>query len=810
MNSNIATLQRKTIAKVLFVALVSVIGTAPGSTASAQTQFVSATSTHDVHGHSATVEFEPTWDLVDWSGQLVSSRDYLGQPHLVILHLGGDCLHCVEQLEAFGPVVEDFHRQGVEVLTVSAENRKTLAKSVFEYEGELPFDRMMSDEDAVLFNQLRAFDNFSNEPLHGTFLIDGSGRILWQHTGHHPYMNTDRLLQVATAAFQEEDEEPEPPKIFLDRSPRAVAYQLGRLDNERLLLVERKPDDQKYTPVYSAILTRVGMSPAFRQESLEALVALNESNPAAELLSAISSLKENRQDIQTAGELARMLLGLPAEDLKSQKEALLQAAAAPSEIVRSSAFAALIAAGEAETAWTTGSENEQGVLSCLQAVARIPDRDLKAAQREQVISYFSADNPMAYRAEAIRTLREIPASQAETFTLVAGTVTEEELRTPAVRTLLNVPSEQRDETTSRELVSFLVQLAEDTPAENRTTTEFIDAMQLADQLLALIPVDQARSFRNRLNEVTVRVIRIRTIEDEMRYDTPWFAVEAGRPVQVVLQNDDLAAHNLIITKPGDMKLIADLGLEAGPNNGYQGKQYVPEHPGVMYATQMLQTDQHEALTFNAPAEPGEYPYVCTFPQHWSRMYGVMVVVEDLDAWLKNPVKPDDPTGNSRTLVQNWTMEDLQDGLDSGLEGRSLDIGRKIFVEATCAQCHRLDDEGGAVGPELDEVFAKFEGERTEVLRELLEPSHRIDEEYSMHKVLTLDGLTITGIIVSENDDQIELIDNPESTEPTIILQDDIDDMVKTSKSIMPKGLLDNFTRDEIYEMFYYLEQSQRQ
>ena len=62
--------------------------------------------------------------------------------------------------------------------------------------------------------------------------------------------------------------------------------------------------------------------------------------------------------------------------------------------------------------------------------------------------------------------------------------------------------------------------------------------------------------------------------------------------------------------------------------------------------------------------------------------------------------------------------------------------------------------------------------------------------------------------MSQDDEKVELIDNPESTEPTVILQDDIEDMVKTSKSIMPKGLLDNFTQDEIYEMFYYLQQSQ--
>ena len=66
----------------------------------------------------------------------------------------------------------------------------------------------------------------------------------------------------------------QPPRIFLDKSPRIVKYQLGRLDNQRLLLVERQPDDPKYTLVYEAILTRAGMSAQHREEALAATGAV--------------------------------------------------------------------------------------------------------------------------------------------------------------------------------------------------------------------------------------------------------------------------------------------------------------------------------------------------------------------------------------------------------------------------------------------------------------------------------------------------------------------------------------------------------
>ena len=47
--------------------------------------------------------------------------------------------------------------------------------------------------------------------------------------------------------------------------------------------------------------------------------------------------------------------------------------------------------------------------------------------------------------------------------------------------------------------------------------------------------------------------------------------------------------------------------------------------------------------------------------------------------------------------------------------------------------------------------------------------------------------------------------NPESPKPVVIKRSEIDEMVKTSKSMMPKALLDRFTADEIFEILAYVE-----
>ena len=42
----------------------------------------------------------------------------------------------------------------------------------------------------------------------------------------------------------------------------------------------------------------------------------------------------------------------------------------------------------------------------------------------------------------------------------------------------------------------------------------------------------------------------------MRYDVKYFVAAAGKPIQVILQNDDLMPHNLVVVKPGSLKEVA--------------------------------------------------------------------------------------------------------------------------------------------------------------------------------------------------------------------------------------------------------------
>lgn len=598
----------------------------------------------------------------------------------------------------------------------------------------------------------------------------------------------------------------EAPKVFLDKSPRIVEYQLKRLDNQRLLMVDRQPSDAKYIPVYSAILGRPGMSPQYREEAIAALAKLRDTDTVTEILAVVETLDAgDRQEAQTLNQLSQILLRLPKQDLASKTESLSVVATDGSDAARPVAFAAIILGGQPSAAALLAQSTDLATTDWLGGIRAIPDASVRAAQRDRVIPLIASDRPVDVRRAAVAALSKIDDNQADTFKRVASLFSVPELRTAVVRTLLSVPAKLRDPTICGALAADLVTFAEQTPAKDRTNDSFVDAMQLTDQMIAVVAGPSAKSFRQRLRAVTVRVVRIHTVHEEMRYDIPYFAVEAGRPVQLLLINEDLMPHNLVIAKPGTLKAVAAAGLQAGPTGGMDGKQYVPNSDDVLYATNMVQAEQQERLTFTAPTEPGEYPYVCTFPQHWSRMYGVMVVVDDLDAWLKDPVKPTDPIGSNRSFVQAWTVNDFTADLEQGMRGRTDAIGKRIFEEASCLGCHKVGDEGGAIGPELTSVFTRWKNDTGAVLREVLDPSHRIDDKYAMNLILTVSGQTISGIVVAEDKENVSLLANPEAKEPTLIAQDDIEDMVKTSTSMMPKALMDQYTKDEVFELLGYLQ-----
>lgn len=120
-------------------------------------------------------------------------------------------------------------------------------------------------------------------------------------------------------------------------------------------------------------------------------------------------------------------------------------------------------------------------------------------------------------------------------------------------------------------------------------------------------------------------IVIRTVSEEMRYDTPEFSVRAGQDVKLWFENDDFMPHNLVIGQPGSGEEIgADADAMGG--DGFAA-EFIPDNDKIIVATKLLDYEGYEVLEFTAPQEEGVYDVICTFPGHRGTMNARMRVMK---------------------------------------------------------------------------------------------------------------------------------------------------------------------------------------
>ncbi len=116
-------------------------------------------------------------------------------------------------------------------------------------------------------------------------------------------------------------------------------------------------------------------------------------------------------------------------------------------------------------------------------------------------------------------------------------------------------------------------------------------------------------------------------DNPLTYDVKSFTVKAGQKVKVTFNNQSTLPqpHNWILGKIGskDRLIAAFTAMITDPNG--MAKGYIPESPDIIIHTKLLNPGQSETLDFTAPAETGDYPYICSFPGHAILMNGVMKV-----------------------------------------------------------------------------------------------------------------------------------------------------------------------------------------
>jgi putative membrane-bound dehydrogenase-like protein len=129
-------------------------------------------------------------------------------------------------------------------------------------------------------------------------------------------------------------------------------------------------------------------------------------------------------------------------------------------------------------------------------------------------------------------------------------------------------------------------------------------------------------------------------------------------------------------------------------------------------------------------------------------------------------------------------------------------GRQLF-DNSCAKCHRLFGAGGQVGPELT---GSQRSNLHYLIENIVEPSAQLADSYRMTVIRLEDGRVLMGVVLQKSEQVLTLQTAEEKVSLPVA---EIEEMQQTTKSLMPEGLLDTLTEQQMRDLFAYLQSTQQ-
>jgi putative membrane-bound dehydrogenase-like protein len=159
---------------------------------------------------------------------------------------------------------------------------------------------------------------------------------------------------------------------------------------------------------------------------------------------------------------------------------------------------------------------------------------------------------------------------------------------------------------------------------------------------------------------------------------------------------------------------------------------------------------------------------------------------------------DQLSGNIKTEYQKYERLIT----DQSIAEASPEKGKSIF-ERTCAACHKMYGEGGDIGPDLT---GSNRANTAYLLGNIIEPSGVIQDDYKLVVLTTRDGRTYSGNVVEENERQVTM--RIVGLDQVKIAKSEIQSREVMEKSMMPEGLLNNLSEEEVLDLVAYLKEQE--
>lgn len=150
----------------------------------------------------------------------------------------------------------------------------------------------------------------------------------------------------------------------------------------------------------------------------------------------------------------------------------------------------------------------------------------------------------------------------------------------------------------------------------------------------------------------------------------------------------------------------------------------------------------------------------------------------------------------------WTVDSIVALAPQFAAGRDHAEGLRAYRATQCAQCHRVGGVGGSGGPELTAVSRRFSVE--DLAASLVEPNKTISDQYQNSDITLADGRVVTGRIVADAPDAIEIRPSLLSDARERIERKSIKSIAPSTTSPMPAHLLDTLSEGELLDLMAFL------
>jgi putative membrane-bound dehydrogenase-like protein len=179
---------------------------------------------------------------------------------------------------------------------------------------------------------------------------------------------------------------------------------------------------------------------------------------------------------------------------------------------------------------------------------------------------------------------------------------------------------------------------------------------------------------------------------------------------------------------------------------------------------------------------------------WARWYA--------QAFPKEPALPKELVALDKPVESKYKFDELKDFLEKDPAGVKGDAakGRVVFEKAQCLKCHKYGKDGEGIGPDLTTLSKRFK--RVDVLDSIIYPSKVISDQYRSTTIETKKGQQFTGLVAPMNGMLVVLL--TDGTKVTL-KEDDVAERYASLVSVMPEKLLDPLTKQEIADLFAFLE-----